>query len=629
MTKPSQATVHRLYALSGNRCAFPKCTTPLVIENSCVSDVCHIKAASPGGPRYDSTQDELDRHGFDNLLLLCKTHHKVVDDDDEAYSIERLIRMKTEHEAKSERLSDDEAGHGAHLLLNQVVNSVNQSGGIAAHTVNAHTINFNGATPIPAGAGQPNWTIAELFRHMRPTLSALDDSTQWAEVGGDVLDKLATGQLVAWGRKALHGGAKTAYSSLAPIDPLYWQSADFNYVFLLDGHERDTHVRGQQPGNLDYGDIHFNRERACAIWPHSLLASWPVRSIELEARYFNASSDEAEIGCRFVAIYDSHIETVSQGAGLSSYRRLVEQAYVLVAGIDTKTIETLGWQPTRIGFADPSGAVRSFFLTQRMDTSNPGRVKFFMDDQPTITPQPISPALLERANATFGDRLNQIIIGMGVPAPLRWGPTLILQAIPASAFVGREIGSSRSELMALGPCFMPDGFQRIEGRSRQEGWVWHQPGEKVENLQTPVVSWHSSLDWDGFVQIVLNLEEAKQTVDPITLAGYPLERIIVKTLESVAEGYEKLQLRSPVIVRVTLNNVLGCRLIRSTGGHAQGFDRPCYLTESVGISTMTKPLGKVLRPILESIWRGAGWSDGSPSFGRGDWEGYKNPYPYM
>jgi len=90
--------VKRLFALSGNRCAFPKCESPLVQSGSIVGVVCHIKADSPGGPRYDTEQTDNERHAFENLLLMCGVHHKVIDDDEGSYTVARLLAIKEAHE---------------------------------------------------------------------------------------------------------------------------------------------------------------------------------------------------------------------------------------------------------------------------------------------------------------------------------------------------------------------------------------------------------------------------------------------------------------------------------------------------------------------------------------------------
>ena len=102
MTGPSVATVKRLFAVSGNRCAFPGCALPLVDEASgkVTGRICHIKADSPGGPRYDPEQHDRERHGFANLVLMCPLHHDVIDSDVETYTVEKLLEIKAWHEAR-------------------------------------------------------------------------------------------------------------------------------------------------------------------------------------------------------------------------------------------------------------------------------------------------------------------------------------------------------------------------------------------------------------------------------------------------------------------------------------------------------------------------------------------------
>jgi len=102
MAGPSVATVKRLFAVSGNRCAFPGCALPLVDEGSgkVTGRICHIKAESPGGPRYDAEQSEKKRHEFDNLVLMCPNHHDVIDSDVETYTVQKLLEIKTQHEAR-------------------------------------------------------------------------------------------------------------------------------------------------------------------------------------------------------------------------------------------------------------------------------------------------------------------------------------------------------------------------------------------------------------------------------------------------------------------------------------------------------------------------------------------------
>jgi hypothetical protein len=117
-----------------------------------LGEVCHIRAASSGGPRYDPSQTATQRHSYDNLILLCANHHTVIDADVEAYTVARLLKMKADHEQNATALPEEEAAAGAQVLL-----SANQSGGIAAnniHTINIHppaNVRMPRALPVSAG----------------------------------------------------------------------------------------------------------------------------------------------------------------------------------------------------------------------------------------------------------------------------------------------------------------------------------------------------------------------------------------------------------------------------------------------------------------------------------------------
>lgn len=145
-SKPSMATVKRLYAVSGNRCAFPGCNNSLVDKPSgkLVGRICHIKAAKPGGPRFDENQSDEERHGFENLVAMCPIHHDVIDADPKSYSVERLHEIKAKHEAENtreEELSDELAiqfltNISSPTITNgSVIISNNQMGGQIAHAI--------------------------------------------------------------------------------------------------------------------------------------------------------------------------------------------------------------------------------------------------------------------------------------------------------------------------------------------------------------------------------------------------------------------------------------------------------------------------------------------------------------
>lgn len=76
-------TKQALFTLAARTCYFPECREAVVafIEGIPVSNVhiAHIRGASVGSARYDPSMTDDDRASFDNLLLLCKPHHDLVD----------------------------------------------------------------------------------------------------------------------------------------------------------------------------------------------------------------------------------------------------------------------------------------------------------------------------------------------------------------------------------------------------------------------------------------------------------------------------------------------------------------------------------------------------------------------
>jgi hypothetical protein len=62
-----------------------------------IGDECHIVARSPGGPRFRALP-AAEVNTYENLLLLCRNHHKLVDDQPETFSEPILRRLKANHE---------------------------------------------------------------------------------------------------------------------------------------------------------------------------------------------------------------------------------------------------------------------------------------------------------------------------------------------------------------------------------------------------------------------------------------------------------------------------------------------------------------------------------------------------
>ncbi|VXC57412.1 SAVED domain-containing protein [Chryseobacterium sp. 8AT] len=93
-----------LWGKSAGRCQYKGCNTSLYRDdltqaefNQCY--IAHIVADSPKGPRGHVTRSEELKQSLNNLMLLCDTHHRLVDRVEiESHPEEVLLLMKKEHE---------------------------------------------------------------------------------------------------------------------------------------------------------------------------------------------------------------------------------------------------------------------------------------------------------------------------------------------------------------------------------------------------------------------------------------------------------------------------------------------------------------------------------------------------
>lgn len=91
-----------LWSRSGGRCAI--CRRALVVDGAAVGidavigEECHIVARESGAARGNHPIPFDKRDAPDNLILLCRNHHKEVDDQPNIYTVEFLREIKARHE---------------------------------------------------------------------------------------------------------------------------------------------------------------------------------------------------------------------------------------------------------------------------------------------------------------------------------------------------------------------------------------------------------------------------------------------------------------------------------------------------------------------------------------------------
>jgi hypothetical protein len=93
-----------LWGRAAGRCSLQECRRSLVLDEtetddpSLVGEVCHIVAESTDGPRGSSSLTAEERDKYGNLILLCKIHHKMIDDQPLHFTVDAVHEIKDAHE---------------------------------------------------------------------------------------------------------------------------------------------------------------------------------------------------------------------------------------------------------------------------------------------------------------------------------------------------------------------------------------------------------------------------------------------------------------------------------------------------------------------------------------------------
>lgn len=101
----------RLWGNAGNRCAFTACEQRLVSDlgypdqslrrDVVIGEEAHIRSSKANGPRHDPLFPSAQLNEYDNLILLCPTHHALIDKDKgRAWPTVEVVGMKSVHEAR-------------------------------------------------------------------------------------------------------------------------------------------------------------------------------------------------------------------------------------------------------------------------------------------------------------------------------------------------------------------------------------------------------------------------------------------------------------------------------------------------------------------------------------------------
>ncbi|MCD4670082.1 MAG: SAVED domain-containing protein [Actinomycetia bacterium] len=119
----SEKVKYRLWVLAGGRCEFDNCNEPLWRDSLTMGQmnrayIAHIYGVEPSSTRYDPVLSPQFATDISNLMLLCDTHHRLIDTEKpQEYTVERLQIMKRSHERRIELLTSIKEDKASHILI--------------------------------------------------------------------------------------------------------------------------------------------------------------------------------------------------------------------------------------------------------------------------------------------------------------------------------------------------------------------------------------------------------------------------------------------------------------------------------------------------------------------------------
>lgn len=125
----TEKSIKLLWSGGGGRCAFPGCWERICYHEAAdaapytLGEMAHICGDKPGANRHDASQTPQQRDDYSNLILLCPTHHTLIDrnENEGVYPADALHHMKTAHETFVLKIMDGGQGMGRKQVLSEIL----------------------------------------------------------------------------------------------------------------------------------------------------------------------------------------------------------------------------------------------------------------------------------------------------------------------------------------------------------------------------------------------------------------------------------------------------------------------------------------------------------------------------
>jgi len=119
---PSEKDIKLLWGRASGHCSYCNINLTMLLETTdiTIGEMSHVIAQKENGPRGSEEIDEAILNTYKNLILLCPTHHTMIDKAPQDFSVDQILGWKTAHEEKIFKALKGERFISKELLFNKI-----------------------------------------------------------------------------------------------------------------------------------------------------------------------------------------------------------------------------------------------------------------------------------------------------------------------------------------------------------------------------------------------------------------------------------------------------------------------------------------------------------------------------
>ena len=175
-----------LWSRSGGICCFPECNVMCVEEannadpSAIIGVIAHIEAKGDAGPRANPSLSDQQRDAYPNLILLCPTHHRLVDARESTYSVDVVRSWKTDMDTRLREILTQGMGRVTFAELETITQALVNSGPAPSTSISVippqEKMDRNGLTMQTAGLINIGLLQSRQVQHFVENMSGLDST---------------------------------------------------------------------------------------------------------------------------------------------------------------------------------------------------------------------------------------------------------------------------------------------------------------------------------------------------------------------------------------------------------------------------------------------------------------------